>query len=88
MERDLQALFDRVLSDLPGCTYALAVDNRGYAPTHNSKFSQTPTGRREHDLVYCRNKRIFDDLVGKGFRELIDNKEENVKILVTPKDLV
>jgi (R,R)-butanediol dehydrogenase/meso-butanediol dehydrogenase/diacetyl reductase len=30
----------------------------------------------------------LDDLVGKGFRELIDNKEENVKILVTPKDLV
>jgi len=30
----------------------------------------------------------LDDLVGKGFRELIDNKEENVKILVTPKDLL
>jgi methyl-accepting chemotaxis protein len=64
VERDLQALFDRVLKDLPGCTYALAVDNRGYAPTHNSKFSQAPTGSRDHDLVYCRNKRIFDDPVG------------------------
>jgi hypothetical protein len=30
----------------------------------------------------------LDDLVSKGFKELIDNKEENVKILVTPKDLV
>jgi (R,R)-butanediol dehydrogenase/meso-butanediol dehydrogenase/diacetyl reductase len=29
----------------------------------------------------------LDDLVSKGFRELIDNKEENVKILVSPKDL-
>jgi (R,R)-butanediol dehydrogenase/meso-butanediol dehydrogenase/diacetyl reductase len=27
------------------------------------------------------------DLVDGGFRELIDNKEENVKILVSPKDL-
>ena len=27
----------------------------------------------------------LDDLVSKGFRELIDNKEENVKILVSPK---
>jgi (R,R)-butanediol dehydrogenase / meso-butanediol dehydrogenase / diacetyl reductase len=30
----------------------------------------------------------LDDLVSKGFTELIENKEENVKILVTPKDLV
>jgi (R,R)-butanediol dehydrogenase/meso-butanediol dehydrogenase/diacetyl reductase len=29
----------------------------------------------------------LDDLVGKGFRELIDNKEENVKILVSPRGL-
>ena len=64
VELDLQALYDRVLKDLPGCAYALSVDNRGYAPAHNGKFSQTPTGRREHDLVYCRNKRIFDDAVG------------------------
>ncbi|WP_296950374.1 methyl-accepting chemotaxis protein [uncultured Massilia sp.] len=64
VERDLQALFDRVLAELQGCAYALAVDNRGYAPAHNGKFSQRPTGRREHDLVHCRNKRIFDDAVG------------------------
>ncbi|WP_020652783.1 methyl-accepting chemotaxis protein [Massilia niastensis] len=64
VERDLQAIFDRVLGDLPGAAYALAVDNRGFAPAHNTKFSQPPTGRPEHDLVYCRNKRIFDDPVG------------------------
>ena len=64
VERDLQGLFDRVLTDLPGAAYALAVDNRGFAPTHNTKFSRPPTGQREHDLVYCRNKRIFDDPVG------------------------
>jgi (R,R)-butanediol dehydrogenase/meso-butanediol dehydrogenase/diacetyl reductase len=29
----------------------------------------------------------LDDLVDKGFSELIDNKEENVKVLVSPKDL-
>lgn len=64
VERDLQILFDRVLTDLPGAAYALAVDNRGFAPTHNTKFSRPPNGQREHDLVYCRNKRIFDDPVG------------------------
>jgi methyl-accepting chemotaxis protein len=64
VERDLQQLFDGVLTSLPGAAYALAVDNRGYAPTHNTKFSRPSTGQREHDLVYCRNKRIFDDPVG------------------------
>jgi methyl-accepting chemotaxis protein len=64
VERDLQALFDHVLGALPGCAYALAVDNRGYAPAHNARFSRRPTGEREHDLVHCRNKRIFDDPVG------------------------
>jgi (R,R)-butanediol dehydrogenase/meso-butanediol dehydrogenase/diacetyl reductase len=29
----------------------------------------------------------LDDLVSGGFRQLIDNKEENVKILVSPKTL-
>ncbi len=64
VEGDLQVLFDRVLSELPGAAYSLTVDNRGYAPTHNAKFSKPATGKREHDLVYCRNKRIFDDPVG------------------------
>ncbi len=30
----------------------------------------------------------LEDLVKGGFRELIDNKEENVKILVSPKDVL
>ena len=72
VERDLQALFDRVLAALPGAAYALAVDNRGYAPAHNAKFSLKATGQREHDLVYCRNKRIFDDPVGS---RLAKNRE-------------
>jgi (R,R)-butanediol dehydrogenase/meso-butanediol dehydrogenase/diacetyl reductase len=31
---------------------------------------------------------VLEDLVKGGFRELIDNKEENVKILVSPKDVL
>jgi len=30
----------------------------------------------------------LDDLVEGGFQELIDNKEENVKILVSPKEVL
>lgn len=65
VEGALQAMFDKVLSTLPGCVYALAVDNKGYAPAHNAKFSQAPTGVYETDLLHCRSKRIFDDPVGQ-----------------------
>ena len=64
VEAELRALYDGVLRTLPGCVYALAVDTRGYAPAHNTVFSEPPTGRREHDLAKSRHKRIFDDPVG------------------------
>ena len=64
VEPTLRAIYDRVLAALPGCTYALAVDNKGYAPAHNSAFSKPPTGQRDHDLAKSRHKRIFDDPVG------------------------
>ncbi|MFT4242187.1 MAG: methyl-accepting chemotaxis protein [Acidovorax sp.] len=64
VEQALQAIFDRLLRTLDGCAYALAVDNKGYAPAHNQKFSQPPTGDRDVDLVRTRHKRIFDDPVG------------------------
>lgn len=64
VEPALQAIYDRVLSTLPGCTYALAVDNKGYAPAHNRVFSEPPSGQRDHDLAKSRHKRIFDDPVG------------------------
>jgi methyl-accepting chemotaxis protein len=65
VEATLREMFDKVLASLPGCVYALAVDNKGYAPAHNGKFSQAPTGVYETDLVQCRAKRIFDDPVGQ-----------------------
>lgn len=64
VEGELQAIFDRTLSSLKGCVYALAVDRGGYAPAHNAAFSQAPTGDYDHDLRLCRAKRIFDDPVG------------------------
>lgn len=64
VEPELQALYDRLLTTLPGCVYALAVDNQGYAPAHNKVFSHPPSGDRATDLAKCRHKRIFDDPVG------------------------
>ena len=64
VEKELQRLYDATVASLDGCLYALAVDVKGYAPAHNSKFSQTPTGDPAIDLGACRHKRIFDDPVG------------------------
>ncbi len=36
----------------------------GYAPTHNSKFSQPLTGDHEVDLLASRDKRMFNDPAG------------------------
>jgi methyl-accepting chemotaxis protein len=64
LEGDLQRLYEDTFGALEGCLYALAVDDRGYAPAHNRKFSNPPTGDPAIDLGACRHKRIFDDPVG------------------------
>ncbi|HCR97798.1 MULTISPECIES: methyl-accepting chemotaxis protein [Halomonas] len=45
-------------------SYAIACNRDGYVPTHNEAVSRQPTGDMEHDLKYCRSKRIFDDATG------------------------
>jgi len=64
LEAELQRPYEATLGALEGCLYALAVDDRGYAPAHNRKFSRPPTGDPAIDLGACRHKRIFDDPVG------------------------
>ncbi|PLY41053.1 chemotaxis protein [Janthinobacterium sp. ROICE36] len=67
------AFTDKVLPDvqegvlvaLPHLAYAGAVDNNGYFPTHNKKFSQPLTGDYATDIVNNRTKRIFSDRTGK-----------------------
>lgn len=48
-----------------GVAYAIGIDRRGYIPTHNRKTSQPPTGDYQHDLKYCRNRRIYEDVTGQ-----------------------
>ncbi len=64
VESELRALGDELLAKVPGMTYALAVDNNGYAPSHNSRFSEAPNGNYDHDLRLSRHKRMFNDPVG------------------------
>jgi len=45
--------------------YAGAVDENGYFPTHNKRYSQPLTGNEKVDFVNNRTKRVFNDPVGK-----------------------
>lgn len=60
----LRSAGDAALDKCPGVIYALPLDSNGYAPAHNSKFSNEPSGDYSKDLVGTRHKRIFNDLVG------------------------
>jgi len=63
-DRVLPSLQERILEQWAQLSYAGAVDNNGYFPTHNRKFSQPLTGDYETDLVNNRTKRIFNDRTG------------------------
>jgi methyl-accepting chemotaxis protein len=64
-DRALPSLQEALLADMPQLAYAGAVDNNGYFPTHNKKFSQPLTGNYDVDIVNNRTKRIFSDRTGK-----------------------
>ncbi|MFA9216622.1 MAG: methyl-accepting chemotaxis protein [Sphingomonadaceae bacterium] len=61
----LPTLQESLLVAMPQLAYAGAVDNNGYFPTHNKKFSQPLTGNYDIDIVNNRTKRIFSDRTGK-----------------------
>lgn len=62
-DRHLQNLQEPLLTQFR-LSYAIACDRNGYVPTHNEAVSREPTGSYDHDLKYCRSKRIFDDPTG------------------------
>jgi len=63
-DRALPDLQEGLLEKMPQLAYAGAVDNNGYFPTHNKKFSQPLTGNYDVDIVNNRTKRIFNDRTG------------------------
>jgi methyl-accepting chemotaxis protein len=44
--------------------FCAAVDEQGYLPTHNRKYSHTPGPDPTWNAANCRNRRIFNDRVG------------------------
>lgn len=63
-DRALPDLQEGLLARMGQLAYAGAVDNNGYFPTHNKKFSQPLTGDYDIDIVNNRTKRIFNDRTG------------------------
>ncbi len=66
------AFTDRYIQDIQeshllmdeNISFVVLVDENGYLPTHNLKYSQDLTGDRETDLLNSRTKRIFNDRTG------------------------
>ncbi|UHL65322.1 methyl-accepting chemotaxis protein [Paralcaligenes sp. KSB-10] len=63
IDQPLTQILDYVLNQVPACSYALLIDQNGYCPAHNTRYSQAPTGDVGHDTAHVRHKRIFDDSV-------------------------
>jgi methyl-accepting chemotaxis protein len=65
-DRHVQPLIDAVLNLDGRVVFSAAVDDNGYLPTHNSKFSQPQGSDPVWNAANCRNRRMFNDRVGLG----------------------
>ncbi|SDP58625.1 methyl-accepting chemotaxis protein [Filomicrobium insigne] len=65
-DHTLQPIFDRALSFDPRCVFCAAIDENGYLPTHNSKFSRPQGDDPVENAARSRNRRFFNDRVGLG----------------------
>jgi len=63
-DETLPGIQEPILEEHPTVAYAGAVDDRGYFPTHNRRFSRPLTGNYDLDLANNRTKRIFSDRTG------------------------
>ena len=60
----LPDLQEAVLGSDQRIVFCAAVDQNGYLPTHNNKFSKPQSSDPVWNAANCRNRRIFDDRVG------------------------
>ena len=61
----LSAIQEKAIEGNDRIAFCAAVDDNGYLPTHNRKFSQRPRpGDVAWNTANCRNRRIFNDRVG------------------------
>jgi methyl-accepting chemotaxis protein len=55
---------EQVLANDSNISFAICVDDNGYLPSHNLRYSKPLTGDPEIDKVNNRTKRMFDDRTG------------------------
>lgn len=64
-DRVLPPIQEAVLETDPAIAFCACVDENGYLPTHNKKFSAPQrAGEVEWNTANCRNRRIFNDRTG------------------------
>jgi methyl-accepting chemotaxis protein len=65
-DRVLPPILEPLLEFDPRVAFCVAIDPRGYIPTHNRKFSQPQRDDPVWNAANCRNHRIFSDRAGRG----------------------
>lgn len=71
-DRVVTGLLDATLESSPDFLFAVGVDLNGYAPTHDTKYSQPLTGNADKDLKTSRAKRKFtNDVVHNDVTNLL-----------------
>ncbi|MDM8358238.1 methyl-accepting chemotaxis protein [Pandoraea communis] len=63
-DETLPAIQEPLLGLNERITFCAVVDENGYLPTHNRKFSQSPTNDPVWNAAHCRNRRLFNDRTG------------------------
>lgn len=64
-DKVLPAILEPIVAGDERITFCAAVDENGYLPTHNRKFSHPQrAGDLDWNTANCRNRRIFNDRVG------------------------
>ena len=63
-DRALPPIQEPLLSLDPRVVFCAAVDENGYLPTHNLKFSQPQRSDPVWNAANCRNRRMFNDRTG------------------------
>ncbi|MCV6824327.1 MULTISPECIES: methyl-accepting chemotaxis protein [Halocynthiibacter] len=64
MDNILPAIQEEALSFSDKVVFCACVDQNGYLPTHNKKFSHPQSADPVWNMANCRNRRVFDDRVG------------------------
>ena len=65
-DRVLPAIQEPLLALDPRVAFCAAVDDNGYLPTHNLKFSRPQGTDSVWNAANCRNRRLFNDRTGLG----------------------